>query len=189
MRWSACAFVVCLGVATSTGSLLAQGPPTDAVPIAVDEVQKVLSTITAAQGDQQIRVVDMGRYNLAVGVLHRGRTSDVAGAPINGLVHSQVTETYVIISGAGTLVTGGTLSSSRAFPADSEVVTTLAGPSTSGPIQNGTLRPVKTGDVIIIPAGVPHGWTNVPDHVDYLSVRPDPDKVLPAGYVHPLVRK
>ena len=31
---------------------------------------------------------------------------------------------------------------------------------------------VKTGDIIIIPAGVPHGWTDITDHVDYLSFRP-----------------
>lgn len=169
--------------------LSAQAPPHDAVAIDAAEVQRVLSTITAPQGDQQIKVVDMGRYNLAVGVLHRGKTTDTPGAPINGLVHAQVTETYVIISGEGTLVTGGTLANPRAFPADNEVVTTLAGPSTTGPIQNGTRRRVKTGDVIVIPAGVPHGWTEVPDHVNYLSVRPDQDKVLPAGYVHPTIRK
>ena len=181
---------IAIGVSVSLvpGRVLAQAPA-DAVAIDVAEVQKVLSTITAAQGDQQIRVVDMGRYNLAVGVLHRARTADTPNAPINGLAHARVTETYVIISGAGTLVTGGTILNPRAFAADSEVVTTLAGPSTAGPIQNGTQRPVKTGDVIIIPAGVPHGWTNVPDHVDYLSIRPDQDKVLPAGYVHPTIRK
>lgn len=181
---------IAMGVSVflAPGRVLAQAPA-DAVAIDVAEVQKVLSTITAAQGDQQIRVVDMGRYNLAVGVLHRAKTAETPGAPINGLAHARVTETYVIISGAGTLVTGGTILNPRAFAADSEVVTTLAGPSTAGPIQNGTQRPVKAGDVIIIPAGVPHGWTNVPDHVDYLSIRPDQDKVLPAGYVHPTIRK
>lgn len=167
----------------------AQAAPDQAIPIASDELQRVLSTITAPQGDQQVRVVDMGTYNLAVGVLHRGPTSDTPGGPITGLVHTKVTETYVILSGAGTLVTGGTLANPRAFPANNEVVTVLAGPSSSGAIQNGTLRPVKTGDVIIIPAGVPHGWTNVPDHVNYLSIRPDMEKVLPAGYVHPTVRQ
>lgn len=180
----------CTAAALTRGAtLLAQGPPKDSVAIDAAEVQRVLSTITAPQGDQQIKVVDMGRYNLAVGVLHRGKTTDAPGTPINGLAHAQVTETYVILSGEGTLVTGGTQANPRAFPADNEVVTTLAGPSTSGPIQNGTRRRVKTGDVIIIPAGVPHGWTEVPDHVDYLSVRPDQDKVLPAGYVHPTIRK
>jgi hypothetical protein len=50
-------------------------------------------------------------------------------------------------------------------------------------------RVVKTGDVIIIiPAGVPHGWTGITDHVDYLSIRPS-DHVLEAGYVNPALKK
>ncbi len=50
-------------------------------------------------------------------------------------------------------------------------------------------RVVNPGDIIIIPATVPHGWTDIGDHVDYLSVRPDPDRVLPAGYVNPIIKK
>jgi hypothetical protein len=42
--------------------------------------------------------------------------------------------------------------------------------------------------VIIIPFGVPHGWTDITDHVDYLSVRPDHNHVLPAGYVNPAIK-
>ena len=42
--------------------------------------------------------------------------------------------------------------------------------------------------MVVIPAGVLHGWIEVPDHVTYLSVRPDPLKVLPAGYVNPAIR-
>ena len=38
-------------------------------------------------------------------------------------------------------------------------------------------------------AGVGHGWSQITDHVTYLSVRPDPDRVLPAGYVYPLLLK
>ena len=49
-------------------------------------------------------------------------------------------------------------------------------------------RRVKTGDIIIIPAGVPHGWSDIADHVDYLTVRPDPDRVL-KPYVHPVLQK
>ena len=44
---------------------------------------------------------------------------------------------------------------------------------------------VKEGDIIIIPAGTPHGWLEVPVHVDYPSVRPDPDRVLADDYVNP----
>ena len=41
---------------------------------------------------------------------------------------------------------------------------------------------VNVGDIIIIPAGTPHGWSNIPDHVDYLSFRPS-QSALTAGYV------
>ena len=174
-----------LTVVFAADSLRAQSVPV--VAISTEQIQAVLKTITAVQGDQQIRVVDLGPLNLAVGVLHRAKTTDTPGAVINGLLHTDVTETYVILSGGGTLVTGGTIVNGRAFPADNEVVTVLAGPSISGPIQNPAFRVVKTGDVIIIPAGTPHGWTAVADHVDYLSIRPDPKKVLPAGYVNPTI--
>ena len=49
--------------------------------------------------------------------------------------------------------------------------------------------PYGPGSALYIPAGVPHGWTDIADHVDYLSVRPDPDRVLPAGYVNPALKK
>jgi quercetin dioxygenase-like cupin family protein len=49
-------------------------------------------------------------------------------------------------------------------------------------------RDVKVGDIVIIPAGVPHGWADIPDFVDYLSVRPDPDRVL-KPYVNPAVAR
>lgn len=41
--------------------------------------------------------------------------------------------------------------------------------------------------VVIIPAGTPHGWSNIPDHVEYLSFRPS-QTALTAGYVHPSIR-
>ena len=44
---------------------------------------------------------------------------------------------------------------------------------------------LKEGDIIIIPAGTPHGWLEGPVHVDYLSVRPDPDRVLADDYINP----
>jgi hypothetical protein len=49
----------------------------------------------------------MGKYNLAVGIIHRGPTKD--GGPITGIAHDATTETYIITSGSGTLVTGGTM--------------------------------------------------------------------------------
>ena len=42
--------------------------------------------------------------------------------------------------------------------------------------------------IVIIPAGVPHGWAEIPEHVDYLSFRPSA-RVLEAGYVNPALKK
>jgi mannose-6-phosphate isomerase-like protein (cupin superfamily) len=56
--------------------------------------------------DQQLRVVDMGKYNLAVGIIHRGPTSDKPGDPISGPYHDETAETYIILSGSGVLTTG-----------------------------------------------------------------------------------
>ena len=64
----------------------------------------------------------------------------------------------------------------------------MNGPSATGIAGNGAYsRVVREGDIIIIPNKVAHGWSQITDHVTYLSVRPDPDRVLPGGYVHPLL--
>jgi len=116
-------------------------------------------------------------------------------APTNGgtpgmIAHDQQTEGYLIISGGGTLVTGGKIVNGRKSPPESEVTKVLNGPSCSGTAVGGDMvkKVVKTGDIIIIPAGVPHGWTDIGDHVDYLSFRPSA-RVLEAGYTHPSLKK
>jgi quercetin dioxygenase-like cupin family protein len=42
--------------------------------------------------------------------------------------------------------------------------------------------------MVIIPAGVYHGFSEVPDHIEYVTVRPDVEKVLPGGYLSPLLK-
>jgi hypothetical protein len=113
-----------------------------------------------------------------------------AGATAGGIAHDSQTEGYLIISGGGTLVTGGHIVNGRKSAPDAQVTTELNGPSCGGMIAGNDVvkKIVKTGDIIIIPAGVPHGWTDIGDHVDYLSFRPS-DHVLKAGYVHPSIRK
>jgi hypothetical protein len=194
-------------------------PPRAAILITDEQIKKVN---TSPATDRQLRIVDMGKYNLAVGIIHRGPTGAPAGgaagrgtpqagagagrsaapAPVrcggtpsgqpptglSGIAHDATAETYVIVSGGGTLVTGGTIVNGTRSAPDSDVTRILNGPSCSGAMEGSSIvrQVVKPGDVIIIAAGIPHGWTAISDHVDYLSVRPDPDKVLQAGYVHPL---
>jgi mannose-6-phosphate isomerase-like protein (cupin superfamily) len=116
-------------------------------------------------------------------------TPPPAGTP-TGLSHDSQTEGYYIVSGGGTVVTGGHVVNGRKSAPDAEVTKVLNGPSCSGfMVGNDVVKKVvKTGDIIIIPAGVPHGWTDIGDHVDYLSFRPS-NHILEAGYVHPSIKK
>jgi mannose-6-phosphate isomerase-like protein (cupin superfamily) len=161
-----------------------QGPARSATDVTNADIMTVLKM---AQTDQQLKVVDLGKYNIGVGILHRGAMKSGA-AGVSGLSHNQVTEVYYVISGAGTLVTGGAMPSPKVEAAESATVKVLVGPSMSGVFQNGQSRRVSAGDVVIIPAGVPHGFSEIVDHIDYLSMRVDPDHVLPAGYVHDAIK-
>lgn len=108
----------------------------------------------------------------------------------SGLYHNKQTEGYYIVSGEGTIVTGGHIVNGRTSAPDAEVTTTLNGPSCSGRIGGNDVvkRLVKTGDIVIIPAGVPHGWVEIKEHVDYLSFRPSGD-ILTVGYENPAIKK
>jgi len=190
--------------------------PKAATYITDEEVKKV-NTLPGI--DRQIKVVDIGNENLAVGIVHRGPTgggaagggrrggapaaapapadvcAEQAGAPpadaaATGISHDSQTESYIIVSGGGTLVTGGHIVNGRKSAPNAEVTKVLNGPSCSGIIAGADVvkKVVKTGDIIIIPAGVPHGWTDIADHVDYLSIRPSA-RVLEAGYVNPAIAR
>jgi hypothetical protein len=117
-------------------------------------------------------------------------TAPVTGATAGGIAHDQQTEGYLIVSGSGTMVTGGKIVNGRRSGPEAEVTKILNGPSCSGSIAGADVvrKVVKTGDIIIIPAGVPHGWAEIPEHVDYLSFRPSA-RVLEAGYVNPALKK
>jgi hypothetical protein len=105
------------------------------------------------------------------------------------IAHDSQTEGYYIVSGGGTLMTGGKIYNGRTSGPDSEVTTTLNGPSCSGTAYGADIvrKQVKTGDIIIIPAGVPHGWTDITTEVTYLSFRPS-DHILQVGYVNPAIK-
>jgi len=163
--------------------------PKQATFISDEEVKTVLKGAPPAV-DQQLKVVDTGKYNVGVGIIHRGKIPARPDGSVAGIAHHNQTETYVIVSGTGTLATGGAIQEGKEVAADSPVYKVLNGPSLNGIVKDGFYkRVVKPGDIVIIPPDVFHGWAQVDEHVDYLSVRPDPDHVLPAGYVNPAIKK
>jgi len=161
-------------------------PQRSAVDITNADIRATIRTApTDAVTDQQIRVVDIGAYNVAVGVLHRA-----AKAKQTAISHAQVTEVYHIIDGAGTFVTGGEMLEPTPSPSDGTTVKVLVGPSTGGTsIRGGQSRRVGPGDVIVIPPGVAHWFSAVESDMNYLVIRVDAQHVLPAGYVNPAITR
>ena len=128
--------------------------------------------------DQQVRALDIGKTNVDIAVVHRGKLA----APATNSVaeHDQVSEVYHVIDGSATLVTGPDIVGAQRRPANNEAVRMLNGPGSNGAsIRNGVAHELKPGDVVVIPAGTGHWFTKIDDHITYLMVRIDPDKIVP----------
>ena len=124
--------------------------------------------------DQQVRVVDVGKVNVGVGVVYRS-----AKAPQAAVEHDQMIEVYHIMDGSGTLVTGGIIQKPQRRAANDASVRDLVGPSITGTVlENGDSRHVGPGDLIIIPAGVGHWFSSIDGSIRYVVVRVDADKLL-----------
>ncbi len=85
----------------------------------------------------RIETTELTRVNL----IHRT-------VPQNAIVHATGWEVHHIVGGSGTIVTGGTLV--RSVDGRGGRVATIA---------DGESRRVSTGDVIIVPAGTPHWYS------------------------------
>jgi mannose-6-phosphate isomerase-like protein (cupin superfamily) len=128
--------------------------------------------------DQQVRDVDIGKSHVAIGMVHRGKLD--APNPNSVAEHDLVSEVYHVIDGTATLVLGPDIVGMKRRPATEETVRLFNGPGNNGEtVRNGVAYQLKPGDVVIIPAGTGHWFTKIDDHIDYLMVRIDPDKVTP----------
>lgn len=128
--------------------------------------------------DQQVRDVDIGKAHVGIGMVYRGKLD--APAPNSVAEHDLVSEVYHVISGSATLVLGPDIVNRQRRPATLRTVVEFNGPGHNGSdIRNGIAYHIKAGDVVIIPAGTGHWFTKIEDHINYLMIRFDPDKVTP----------
>jgi mannose-6-phosphate isomerase-like protein (cupin superfamily) len=171
-------------------ALMAQAKinPTDPQPtcamcpgyyIPVSELQAYTKKAIAEKlTDQQVRDVEIGKAHIGVGMVHRGKLD--APAPNSVAEHDQVSEVYHVIDGSATLVLGPDITNRQRRPATLLTVREFNGPGNNGSeIRNGVAHQIKAGDVVVIPAGTGHWFTKIDDHIDYLMIRIDPDKVTP----------
>src|SRR5256712_14091357 len=77
-------------------------------------------------------------------------------------VHDKETDVIHVIDGEATFVTGGTMVGGK---------TTKPGQSMGTDIKGGQTHHLTKGDVIVVPAGTPHWFKEVPHSVSYYVVK------------------
>jgi mannose-6-phosphate isomerase-like protein (cupin superfamily) len=105
---------------------------------------------TVAKGGTLVRASD-----LTVLISHRASPGEVE-------VHDKETDTFYVMDGSATLVTGGTMVGGRVTAPNQH-----RGKSMTG----GETHHLTKGDVIVIPAGIPHWFKEVPRSIDYYVVK------------------
>ena len=177
--------VAAVALAFLVGRLSAQGfEPScklcSAVYIPASEIEQYASLARATNPiDQQVRSIDLGRARVQIALVHRNKL-DAPGAR-SVAEHDLVSEVYYVLSGSATNRTGPDIVDPQRRPPDDRAVRALNGPGSNGTdLRNAATQQLKAGDVLVIPAGTGHQFTKIDDHITYLMVRVDPDKIVPS---------
>jgi len=125
--------------------ILEQAPKDRSIAISRETLAQHLKDMDAKKL-QTLRMIEGGKYNVNIRRITAAET---------GLVHPITADLWVVLEGGGTLTTGGVLE--------------------KGKILGGQSRPIKVGDVVYIPSGLPHGVSGVDKNITWLNVRWDTD--------------
>jgi quercetin dioxygenase-like cupin family protein len=134
-----------LATLTAGASLYAADPAAVATYVGHEKVAAALSkggAIASGSG-------------FTVGGYHREKAGQVE-------VHDKETDVIHVIDGEATFVTGGAMVGGKA---------TKPGQSVGSDITNGETHQLTAGDVIVVPAGMPHWFKIVPHSVSYYVVK------------------
>ena len=77
-------------------------------------------------------------------------------------VHVKETDIFYVVDGEATFVTGGTMVGGKETRPNQLLGTGIDG---------GQIHQLKKGDVIVIPAGVPHWFKEVPKSINYFTIK------------------
>ena len=145
-----------------------QPPAASGTYISADEIAATLKqSIANNVVDQPIKATEVpGGHKASLAMLRRTK------AETNALIHDHVTEIYQIMEGSGTLITGGALEA----PAKTDLTRVNAGMSQTGVHRGGASQRVKPKDVIIVPAGTAHRFSEIDGPITYLVYRFEPKR-------------
>jgi mannose-6-phosphate isomerase-like protein (cupin superfamily) len=138
-------------------------PPPPATFIGGAEIESTLrESIANNTLDKRVALAPGPRGIVRVGIVHRSKQEPRA------LMHEELTEIYQIIEGSGTLVTGGPMTDCAP----------VADPPNLGPTRSyyctmtaGVSQKVKPKDMVIVPAGTPHKFSQLDGPISYAIYR------------------
>jgi mannose-6-phosphate isomerase-like protein (cupin superfamily) len=129
----------------------------------------IATVLMAADDRSKVTFVDHDQVADALakgGMLITAPDLSVRGSHRNGPgeveVHEKETDVIYVVEGQATFVTGGTIVGSR---------TASPGQFLGTDIRNGKSQHLTKGDVIVVPAGVPHWFKEVPQAISYYVVK------------------
>jgi mannose-6-phosphate isomerase-like protein (cupin superfamily) len=140
---------VCLAQGRGAGEgravVLEQAPTDRSIAIPTEKLAQYFKDMDAKK-QQTLRMIEGGKFNVNIRRITAAETA---------LVHPNTTDLWVVLEGGGTLTTGGIVE--------------------NGKFVGGYSHPVKVGDVVYLPAGLPHGVSGVNGNITWLNVRWDTD--------------
>ena len=160
MRRFCITFVAGLAVGLTAAAILTaqidirqQAPLDRAVDFPTAEIDEIIAEMDAA-GRVTTRLLEGGSYNVNIRRISNAETA---------LMHPRTTDVYVVREGSGTLVTGGQIVDEQGEPVEG---------TRGAAIRGGAERVIGVGDVIYIPAGVPHGIRDT-EGITWFNIRFD----------------
>ena len=93
--------------------------------------------------------------DLTVLMMHRAGPGEVE-------IHDKETDTFHVLEGEATLITGGAMTGGKVTAPNQQRGKNIIG---------GETYHLSKGDVIVIPAGIPHWFKEVPKSIDYYVVK------------------
>ena len=130
-----------------------QAPTNRAAGFPLAEIEAIVGEMDA-DGRSTVRLLEGGSFNVNI---RRIRSAETA------LMHPETTDVYVVREGSGTLVTGGQIVDATGQPVEGQ---------RGASIRGGMERLISAGDLVFIPAGVPHGVRDT-DGLTWFNIRFD----------------
>ncbi len=157
-----CAVALLLGVTAAPVFAQAPAPRAASAPAIVVGKELVDSTLRQSIAnntlDKKMAETPTRGGIVRIGMVHRTKPEPRA------LLHNELTEIYQVITGSGLLFTGGT----------PQAPTPVSDPPNLGPTPSfyvnqdgGVTQKVKAGDLVIIPAGLPHRFSELDGPIEY----------------------